>query len=115
MILVTTLLKKTIPEVTILKAKNGKEAYEIAISEKPDLIIMDIQMPVMTGIEATLEIRNYEKSNGGRIPIAALTAGFEKEKCLEAGMDEFMTKPLNSDMLDSLLSKYLQGISLVIR
>jgi len=115
MVLVTTLVKKMIPDVTILKAVNGIEAFEMAISKNPDLIIMDIQMPLMSGIEATLEIRNYEKNNGGRIPIAALTAGFEKQKCLEAGMDEFMTKPLNIDTLDGLLSKYLHGIPKIIR
>jgi CheY-like chemotaxis protein len=64
-------------------------------------------MPEMTGIEATIEIRNYEKNHGGHIPIVALTAGFEKEKCMEAGMDGFLTKPLNPDKMDHLLLKYL--------
>jgi len=108
MILVTTLLKKMIPEVVILKALNGRTAFDVAISEKPDLILMDIQMPEMSGIEATIAIRNYEKFHGGYIQIVALTAGFEKEKCMEAGMDEFMTKPLNANMLNDLLTKYLE-------
>jgi CheY-like chemotaxis protein len=107
MILVTILLKKMIPKVNILKAINGRVAFEMAVSETPDLIIMDIQMPEMTGIEATIEIRNYEKNHGGHIPIVALTAGFEKEKCMEAGMDGFLTKPLNPDKMDHLLLKYL--------
>ena len=111
MILVTTLLKKIIPEVNVLKAPNGRVELEIAISETPDLIIMDIQMPEMTGIEATVEIRNYEKAHGGHIPIVALTAGFEKGKCMEAGMDGFMSKPLNANMLESLLSDHLEGFS----
>ena len=111
MILVTTLLKKMIPEVKIFKALNGRMAFEMAISETPDLIIMDIQMPEMTGIEATVEIRNYEKNHGGHIPIIALTAGFEKEKCMEVGMDGFMSKPLNTKMLEGLLSDHLGKFS----
>jgi len=62
MILVTTLITQMIPNVTVLKAKNGKEAFEMAISKKPNLIIMDIQMPIMSGIEATLAIRNFERA-----------------------------------------------------
>jgi len=107
MILITSLLKRFNPDSTILKAVNGMEAYEMAVSQSPDLIIMDIQMPKMSGIEATHKIRNHEKLNGGRIPIAALTAGFDKEKCIEAGMDEFLTKPINLERLKSLLGKYL--------
>ena len=99
MILVTTLIKQMIPNVIIYEAKNGVEAFEMAISKKPNLIIMDIQMPVMSGIEATMAIRNYESGKGIRIPIVALTAGAvkgEKERCLEAGMDDFLTKPLEN-------------------
>ena len=108
MTLVTAMVKRMIPNVKIYKAKNGREAYEKAISKNIHLILMDIQMPVMSGIEATIEIRNFEKFNGGHVPIAALTAGFDREKCLNSGMDEFMTKPLNANMLNDLLTKYLE-------
>ena len=104
MILIIELVKRIIPGATILKAKNGREAYEMAVSQTPNLIIMDIQMSEMSGIEASVEIRNYEKKHGGHIPIVALTAGFEREKCLEAGMDRFIPKPLNPKMLEGLLS-----------
>ena len=108
MMLIVNLLKRVIPSATILKAKNGREARDYVISQKVDLILMDIQMPEMSGIEATIEIRNFEKLNGGYIPIVALTAGFEKEKCIEAGMDEFMNKPLKVNMLNDLVAKYLE-------
>ena len=110
MILVTTLIKQMIPNAVIFEAKNGKEAYEMAILKKPNLIIMDIQMPERSGLEATLAIRNYEFGKGTRIPIVALTAGAvkgEKERCMEAGMDDFLTKPLEHKRLHELLEKYL--------
>jgi len=110
MVLVTTIIKQTIPNVILLEAKNGKQALEMTILKNPDLILMDIQMPEMSGIEATLKIRNYEKAKGSRIPIIALTAGAikgEKEKCLEAGMDDFLTKPINQVTLNQILEKNL--------
>ena len=110
MILVTTLIKQMIPNAEIYEAKNGREAFEMAISKKPNLIIMDIQMPEMSGIEATMSIRKYEIGKGSRIPIIALTAGAlkgEKEKCMEAGMDDFLTKPLYNKRLRRILEKYL--------
>ncbi len=113
MILVTTLIKQMIPNVVIYEAKNGREAYEMAVSKKPDLIIMDIQMPEMSGIEATVAIRNSEIGKEKRIPIVALTAGAvkgEKERCLEAGMDDFLTKPLDHYRLQKILGKHLPGV-----
>ena len=114
MILVTTLIRKMVPNAIILEAKNGKEAFEMTLSKKPDLIIMDIQMPEMSGIEATRAIRNYEIDKEWRIPIVALTAGAvkgEKERCLEAGMDGFLTKPLDHNRLHNILEKYLNYFS----
>ena len=114
MILVTTLIKKMIPNVIIYEAKNGREAFEMTILKKPNLIIMDIQMPEMSGIEATMAIRNYEIDKEWRTPIIALTAGAvkgEKERCLEAGMDGFLTKPLDHNRLHNILDKYLNYFS----
>jgi len=110
MILVTTLIKKMIPNVIVYKAKNGKEAFDLSISKKPDLIIMDIQMPIMSGIESALAIRKYEQGLASRIPIVALTAGAikgEKEKCMDAGMDDFLTKPIDHNSLNKILEKHL--------
>jgi len=110
MVLVTTIVKQMVPNVTILEAKNGIEAFETAIDKNPDLVLMDVQMPEMSGIEATVKIRNYENGKESHIPIIALTAGAikgEKEKCLEAGMDDFLTKPIDQVSLRRILEKYL--------
>lgn len=110
MILVTTLIKQMIPNVIICEAKNGQEAFEKTISKNPDLIIMDIQMPIMSGIESTIAIRKFEKGKGNRVPIVALTAGAikgEEERCRESGMDDFLTKPLEHKKLHTILSKHL--------
>ena len=114
MLLVTTSLKQFIPNARILEAKNGKEAVITATSKYPDLIFMDIQMPVMSGIEATIQIRNFEKGTKTHVPIVALTAGAikeDKEKCLNAGMDDFMTKPIDQNLIFSMLKKYLLVLS----
>ena len=71
---------------------------------------MDVQMPVMSGTEAAEAIRNHETGSADRIPIVALTAGAikgEKEKCLDAGMDDFLTKPIDRTLLDQMLQKHL--------
>jgi len=76
------------------------------------LIFMDVQMPVKSGTEAAIEIRNNELGSGERIPIVALTAGAikgEKEKCLEAGMDDFLTKPIDRALLNKILVQQLSA------
>ncbi|MEI8049577.1 MAG: PAS domain S-box protein [Bacteroidota bacterium] len=102
MLLIKAIVEKTIPSAEIIEAKNGKEAVVLWLIENPDLILMDMQMPVMSGIEATLKIREHEIKNGEHVPIIALTAGAlleEKEKCLRAGMDDFLTKPIEPEKL----------------
>jgi CheY-like chemotaxis protein len=114
MILITTLIRQMVPNAIVYEARNGKEALDQTISKNPDLIIMDIQMPVMSGIEATLAIREIEKGKGSRVPIVALTAGAikgEMERCFEAGMDDFLTKPLDQNKLLRILGKYLSFIA----
>ncbi len=110
MMLITTLIRQMIPKVTVLEARNGKEATEVVISGNPDLIFMDVQMPVMSGTEAAEAIRSHETGRGTRIPIVALTAGAikgEKERCLDAGMDDFLTKPIDRTLLNQMLQKHL--------
>lgn len=85
-------------------ANNGLEAVEKyqAGAENYDLIIMDIMMPVMDGLEATRQIRIFEQKKKFRIPIIALTANTfnaDRERCLSYGMDEYIAKPLNMDKL----------------
>jgi CheY-like chemotaxis protein len=77
---------------------------------KPDLVLMDVQMPEMDGFEATAHIREHEATLGRHTPIIALTAGAlesEKERCLQSGMDDFLTKPIDKKELCRVFSKYL--------
>jgi CheY-like chemotaxis protein len=97
--------------VRILEAVDGNEALLLWQNENPDLILMDMQMPEMDGVEATLEIRKQELGTPNRTPIIALTAGAmqaERDKCLEAGMDDFLTKPIEQEKLLSTLNKFLK-------
>jgi len=110
MLLVKFLLTNLIPNITILEAENGIEAIAKWKNESPDLILMDMQMPEMDGIDATIEIRKLENNLEKPIPIIALTAGAlqeEREKCLAAGMNAFLTKPIDKDKLLETLKAYL--------
>jgi len=83
-------------------AVNGREAVDMTISTQFDLILMDLQMPVMGGLEATQKIRERELNSGGRTPIVAMTAHAMKgdqEKCFEAGMDGYVSKPIRTELL----------------
>ena len=88
-------------------AKNGQEALDKTRNKTYDLILMDIQMPVMGGIEATKILRQSDYTN----PIVALTANAMKsdyDMCIEAGCDGFLTKPINKDKLFKTIYKYLE-------
>jgi CheY-like chemotaxis protein len=79
-------------------AENGQKAVEMWENGNYDLILMDVQMPRMTGFEATAAIREKENTRGGHIPIVAMTAHAFKEdekRCLDAGMDAYISKPIN--------------------
>lgn len=109
LLLSKTILKKILPNPIILEAKDGMEAIELFKSNSPDFIFMDIQMPNLNGYQATAEIRKLE--NSGRIPIIALTAGTvigEKERCLEAGMDDYISKPFSKEAIIDIIDKYLK-------
>ena len=91
-------------------AENGQEGFEAYISDNFDLVFMDIQMPVMDGLEATRHIRSYEKKQGlPHIPILAITAHALKgdaENCLQAGMDGYISKPINWKALFARIEQY---------
>lgn len=109
MLLSKTLLKKIVPNCVLIEASNGDDAVKQFEIEKPDLILMDIQMPEKNGYETTAEIRNLNPSQN--IPIIALTAGImlgEKEKCLEAGMNDYISKPIIETELEQKLIEWLQ-------
>jgi PAS domain S-box-containing protein len=108
MLLTKSIIKKTLPNATILEVVNGKIAIDIYLREKPDIIFMDIQMPEMNGYEVTTEIRNTIKDN--LTPIIALTAdnfSLDREKCFQIGMNDFIGKPMVSDAVENSLKKWL--------
>jgi PAS domain S-box-containing protein len=97
---------------SIVVASNGKEAVDACEKERFDLIFMDVQMPDLDGFEATQIIRAGEKDGGWRLPIVAMTAHAmkgDKEKCLAAGMDDYVSKPINRDELFSVIEKFAKG------
>ena len=106
--LTKTILKDIVPNAILIEALNGKLAVDQFITVTPDLILMDIQMPIMNGYEAADAIRKLEKET--RVPIIALTAGTvkgEREKCMIAGMDDYITKPVVRDTIHKVISKWL--------
>ncbi|MEL6624569.1 MAG: ATP-binding protein [Bacteroidota bacterium] len=105
---VKRMLEKMEQHVSI--ANNGKEAFEAYTHQAIDLILMDMQMPEMDGIQATQMIRGYErKENLAHTPIIALTANATPEdraRCLEAGMDDFLTKPVSKEALGRMVHNW---------
>jgi CheY-like chemotaxis protein len=94
------LLEKMGHRVTL--AINGREALDLLKSNSFDLVLMDIQMPVMGGVEATQKIREAERQSGGHLPIIAVTANAmagDAEKYLSAGMDGYVSKPVQASFL----------------
>lgn len=111
MILVKTILSANLNDPEFIEACNGLEAVEKFKIKIPDLILMDVQMPEMDGFTATRMIRKLESQNSKRCPVIALTAGAVKgrdEQCFEAGMDGFLTKPVNAKELVDTVKKYLK-------
>jgi two-component system, sensor histidine kinase and response regulator len=83
-------------------ASDGKKALALLRDHEFDVVLMDIQMPVMGGFESTSIIREEEKTTGRHVPIIALTAHAmkgDRERCLEAGMDDYLSKPVNAQEL----------------
>ncbi len=99
-------------------AHNGKEALALAFSQKFDLVFMDVQMPEMDGLAATEAIRQREKSSGTHLPIFAMTAHAmkgDRERCLQAGMDGYITKPIRFSDIEKTLSSFSGAQSAVPR
>ncbi len=93
-----------------LVACDGREALTILDRERVDLVLMDVQMPVMDGLGATRAIRGQEAESGGHLPIIALTAhayASDRAKCMDAGMDEVVTKPLDHQVLYETILRLL--------
>jgi CheY-like chemotaxis protein len=94
---------------SVVAANNGKEVLAAHKSERFDLIIMDVQMPEMGGFEATALIREREKATGEHIPIIAVTANAmkgDREKCINAGMDGYVSKPIRAQQLLETVAEF---------
>ena len=94
----------------VLKAYDGDEAIKVLKRNEVDLLIMDVMMPVMDGLEATKAIRMLEREDAKKIPIIAMTANaFEEDRkaCLEAGMNEHIGKPIDIPRLKRAITKLL--------
>ena len=90
-------------------AGHGRAALETLERDRFDLVLMDVQMPEMDGLEATAAIRQREREHGGRIPIVAMTAHAmqgDRERFLEAGMDAYVSKPINLQELFLVLDGF---------
>lgn len=112
---VVRMLEKMGHRATI--AKNGYEALSLLKSGTFDLVLMDVQMPEMDGLTATREIRKNERQTGSHIPIIAMTAHAmkgDKARCLEAGMDGYVTKPASSQVIEDTIAE-LFGAAVHVR
>jgi PAS domain S-box-containing protein len=106
--LATRLLEKRGHEVTV--AGNGLQALNALSLGRYDLVLMDVQMPEMDGIEATAALRSREEGTGQHLPVIAMTALVmqgDRERCLAAGMDGYLTKPIRPRALDEVLDQYV--------
>jgi len=93
-------------DYSLIVARDGAQAVEMAVQQNPDLILMDISLPIMDGYEATRRIRETHKS----MPIIGLSAhamSGHEQSAREAGCNDYLTKPLNDDLLLDTLKKYL--------
>lgn len=110
-LLAEEMLKRLGFEVTL--AADGVEALEACQRRTPDVVLMDVQMPIMGGFEATGEIRRHERERGlARTPIVAMTAYAmegDRERCIAAGMDGYVAKPVQLDTLAKALAEALAG------
>jgi CheY-like chemotaxis protein len=97
---------------TVAVVGDGQSVLDALVRQAFDLILMDVQMPTMDGLEATAAIRAREQTTGTHIPIIAMTAHAmqgDRERCLAAGMDEYISKPIKLDDLDTAMKLVLEG------
>ncbi len=105
-LMATLLSRRGIPCTLV---DNGRSAVDAWEENEFDLIFMDVQMPILDGLKASKMIREREIVRGGHTVIIAMTAyamATDRKKCLEAGMDEYLSKPITFDHIFSLITKY---------
>ena len=108
MLLLKTIIKKMFLNARVYEVYNGKEAVDQFETIQPDIIFMDLQMPIMNGYEATSAIRNMD--SGKNIPIIAITAGAEKEEkinCIKGGMNDYISKPIIKGIIEITINKWV--------
>ncbi|MEQ6290422.1 response regulator [Vogesella sp. GCM10023246] len=111
-----TLLERHGYQVTV--ANNGQEALELLSAQCFDLVLMDMQMPVLDGLETTRRIRAQEASSGGHLPIIAMTANVmngDRERCIEAGMDGYIGKPITAEKVFEEIARVQGGRAMLPR
>jgi CheY-like chemotaxis protein len=111
MLLITEVLRKM--GVEVIKANNGREAIDMVTEHEPSLIFMDVNMPEMDGFEATGHIRKLPTGHKS-VPIIALTADAmkeDKERCLESGMNDYISKPFRLEEIQSVIKKYCDVVA----
>lgn len=114
-VVIETILKQLGVDVT--SVDNGEDAITAAMSGDYQLVLMDVQMPGMDGLAATRAIRKHERKTGKHLDIVALTAlamAGDREKCLQAGMDDYLPKPAEKRQLIEVLTKFLTNKALVV-
>ena len=92
----------------VIEATNGEEAVELALRERPDMIVLDLRMPVIDGFEAAKRIRRHPEM--GKVPMVACTGAYSysfTQHALEAGFDEYIIKPVTIEDMRELVSRYL--------
>jgi signal transduction histidine kinase/CheY-like chemotaxis protein len=99
----------------VIIAVDGRQAVESYFAQRPDVILMDVQMPLMDGLTATAQIRDGERDLPGapRVPIIGLTANAlpgDRERCLAAGMDDYLPKPFNAAALRAMIDRWLVSL-----
>ncbi|MCB1174534.1 MAG: PAS domain S-box protein [Leptospiraceae bacterium] len=110
MLLLHSMLIKLYPGIQIFTATNGAEVVQSYKQQQPNLILLDVQMPIMDGLTAAREIRTMDGMLAKMVPIIAITAGVfseERQKCFDAGMNAFISKPVSLQALQYTLDKFL--------
>jgi CheY-like chemotaxis protein len=104
------LLQRMLEEMgfSVTGVTNGRDAVTTFVEGRFDVVLMDVQMPIMDGIAATRIIRQHESSLRQHTPIIAVTAGMDRESCMDAGMDDHLLKPIRSDVLKAAVTRAME-------
>ena len=102
--LLTYMLEKERFEVVL--ATNGQEAVDKFKQQSLDIVIMDVQMPLVDGLQATRLIRQHEKDLGRHTPIVGVTAGMDRDSCISAGMNDYLAKPVRAPDFHKVLERH---------